>query len=344
MKYKKIILLLIISILLIPISINAKVYKNIKETISEEATYENSALFVGNDVNLKTKVEGITFAIGNKLEASGESEFAIILATEANINQNIEKDLYAAGQNISIKEANIKKDVYIAGTNITINNSTLNQDVRIIGTNVVLSGAKIAGDINIKADIITIEEDVTIAGKLIYNSSAKINNVEKYETEIIKESNTVKKDIVNKLMSTAGIVFLAIIINLIYPKFYKKILETSKEKIVKKGLIGLLILIGTPIVCGILSITLIGIPTALILLAFYILAIYMTTLVAGFVLGNLIYTKVFHKEYNFYISFIIGIICVYILQLIPYVGSLVGIVIELYGLGCIAQVLLKRQV
>ena len=87
----------------------------------------------------------------------------------------------------------------------------------------------------------------------------------------------------------------------------------------------------------------IGISVGLIMLVLYFVMMYMTTIVSGYVLGNVISTKLIKKETNTYIQGLLGILALTILSFIPYFGSLINIITILFGFGVIIKMLKNRE-
>ena len=90
-------------------------------------------------------------------------------------------------------------------------------------------------------------------------------------------------------------------------------------------------------------ITVIALPLSLIMLCFYILAIYLSIIFSGYILGHYIVTKLMHKESNEYLEIVIGIIITKIGSLIPFLGVLFTSVMFLYGLGLIMSLISKKN-
>ena len=104
--------------------------------------------------------------------------------------------------------------------------------------------------------------------------------------------------------------------------------------------IGILTVIVLPIIAIIALLTGILTPLALIALCVFIIACYLSTLFASFIIGNLINTKLF-KNNSIYLSILIGLILIKLIGLIPVLGFIISILLFLYGLGLIALGIIK---
>ena len=75
-------------------------------------------------------------------------------------------------------------------------------------------------------------------------------------------------------------------------------------------------------------------PLVLITLMIYFTSIYLSTLLSGYVIGNILNKKVF-KNNNIYLALIIGIIIVRIVKYIPFIGGLLLAILLSFGMGLI---------
>jgi hypothetical protein len=75
-------------------------------------------------------------------------------------------------------------------------------------------------------------------------------------------------------------------------------------------------------------------PIALITLALFVIAIYLSTLLSSYIIGNLINTKLFKND-NVYLSLVIGIILIKLVKLIPILGGWIAALALFYGMGLI---------
>ncbi|MDO5475347.1 MAG: hypothetical protein Q4F61_03115, partial [Candidatus Saccharibacteria bacterium] len=114
--------------------------------------------------------------------------------------------------------------------------------------------------------------------------------------------------ILNKLTSILGTLVLTLVAVLLFSKFATKLLKNFQAKdIFKNVLSGLGILILVPITAIFIMITVVGLPVALVALAFWLLLITFSTPVSGLVLGDILAKKVFKKEkMNLYLKATLG--------------------------------------
>ena len=135
-----------------------------------------------------------------------------------------------------------------------------------------------------------------------------------------------------------------LVIFLVFTKLRNKVQEDEIEfaEAVKNIVMGLAFLIIVPVVSVILMITGIFLPISLILLALYFIVIYLSVGFGSYSIGKAIW-KLTKKDSIWYAELAIGIILVYVVELIPYIGGLVYILVLFYGVGYIYNLIKKNK-
>ncbi len=317
------------------------------ETVNQEGEYDSIRFIGGNNVNNKAVVDGISFGFGNNVTSSGKVTYGVYAGNVINVNEIIEKDLFVAGNNITITDvAVLGRDVFLAGNNINIY-ANVTRDLRAGGSIVSLKGITIGGDAIIDADRILLDENTTITGKLSYPTSAEVQGLNlatigSVETRVVEEidvEETVKAFNTYMFVTwlVAAIVTMLILLS-VCPGIREKLNKTKVEagEIFKTSLIGLGILVCVPVVALFTVFTGLLTPVSLIVLALYFICIYLSSLFAAYVIGHTIMLKGFKvKKDRYALSIMLGIALVRILCLIPIIGGLLSFILLIYGLGLI---------
>ena len=128
---------------------------------------------------------------------------------------------------------------------------------------------------------------------------------------------------------------LGIIIILLAPKRVKAVTESIRTRPWASLGWGVLILIATPIAAGIACITIIGLPLGLIALTLYTIAIYITQLFVGLLIGQLIIGsfRAVKSKAALNGALALGLAILSLLRLIPYLDFFIGLATVLFGLG-----------
>ena len=202
------------------------------------------------------------------------------------------------------------------------------------------SGTTVYGDVNLDANNIVVEDNVTIHGTLSYNENANatisdntmITDIEKLAT--VEESNGIDANAV--LSSIVNLVIVFLVISILLPQTIEKTSNLYKKPsfglYVRNIGAGILILICIPLIAMLLLLSNIGIALGLILAALYVIALYLAYIYSGFLVGEILLIKVLKLKVNKYLSGIIGIIILKLLTLIPILGTIIGFLAITLGL------------
>ena len=322
------------------------------DNVNQDGNYDSTRFIAGNRVYNNAHVDGISFVAGNQVTLEGSATYGAYAGNSLNVKEKIEKDLFLAGNIITIyEEAFVTRDAYIAGNNVRIK-GTIGRNLNVGASTVNLSGAKINGDAYILADMIVLDEKTVIEGKLTYSDDTSISGLDKATISSVKTKNfKTEKVVTYNVMDSIYVFLLSAIAAFIVMMVLFYIIPRSKEKlddlkydgstIFKTLVIGLAVLFFTPIVALFALITGFLIPLSLIVLAVYLVSIYLATLLSSYVVGNLITTKLIKKD-NIYLALVIGILLIKVLILLPFLGVFVGIIALLYGLGLIFDFIASR--
>lgn len=320
------------------------------DKVTFEDTVNGDSAIAGNLVDIIGNIDGIGFIAGQTVNVNGNLEYGFLAGQNVNINGQISKNIYAAGETITLsKDANIGKDLFLAGDSINLNGN-IQRNINIYASTVTIKkGTTINGNITIEASNIKVEDGASIKGTLKYNEDAKndindnssIGKITTYEKEKNEGFNT--SEILSSILNMV-VVFLSITI--IIPKTLDKTNEIYKKKnnnYIKNIGIGFLILICVPLISLILLASNIGVYLGLILVALYAIAIYLSFIISGYILGNLILVKLMKLNTNKYLSGIIGIILLKILMVIPVLSTIICLIAITLGLATIWNLLQKDE-
>lgn len=301
--------------------------------------------FINSDKGTQlSPVNGLLFAAGNQLSLKATSEYAFVAGNVVNYTGETERDLFIAGNIISIlNEANIGRDVFAAGNVVDVA-TDLPGDLSITANKVVINGINIAGDLNVEAENIIIEGKVNVDGKFVVNSDANIDGIEKIsyaeieKYEVVEDELTATEILIAKIISIAGLFIAFTIVMAMFPAVKKRInKELNATQFGKDLVIGIVTLVAVPIIAIFLLISIIGAPAGILLLAAYIIIIYLSQGFTGLWLGKIIVEKLAHGKINDFLELLIGITVLALLVMIPWLGTYIGLLSLILGLGLFMQ-------
>ncbi len=309
------------------------------ETLTVEKNITGTSFKAGNTVNISSKIDGISFVAGNTINDSSESDYAFIAGNIINFDDFVTKDLFLAGSEITIKQSSIKRDAYIAAGTINFN-GTLGRNLYAAGDEVIIDGT-INGDVSISASTIKITKDAKVRGTLKYNDDAKFDNEATYSIKTKTYKSKDKKVVATASVTTmifdilgsfANILVFGLLLLFVFKKLFDKVdsTELTASNVFKNIGIGLLILFTLPIVTIFLLISSVGVSTAFILIALFIIALYSSTAFTAYYFGKKVLNS---KIDNDYLILTISLLVLVILNALPFIGSITTIASLLFGTG-----------
>ena len=345
-------LLFALVLLLLPFMVLAEPARKVveaDESVKAEGAYDSSRFMFGNNVSNNSRIDGIGFLAGNSINSRGTVTYGVYAGNVITISDEIEKDLFAAGNEITITEdAVVPRDAYIAGNSVTIY-TEIGRDLYVGAETVDLRGVTVKGDVYISASKIKLDENTSIAGTFTYEEDSKVDGLKEAqidETKVVKvdkvefKKEEKKSKIISTLMSVATAFITMLVIFLLFPKFRKVIEKTEDDlgTVALTSLGGIALTICIPVIAIIAMLTVVLIPVSLMVLAGYFATLYLASLVTYYLIGHILYSKISDKSL-WVLELFIGIVLFKLLSLIPYVGGLIGFLCFVYGMGKIYSLL-----
>lgn len=312
-----------------------------------------SLLLAGNNITSDIEAtKGLMLVAGNMLQLNTKAEYGFIFGNVIDFAGQTSRDLYIAGNLITLKNAaTIGRDVFVAGSSLTVE-TDLAGDLGVTADTVVFKNVAIDGNVNIDAANVKFEGEVEIAGALTYNDSANVSGLEKvtygsveaYHVEEMSTAAMIVTEVYGKFLSVAGLFIVMVILATLYPRLHEKVAKEATVNNFGADLaIGLGALVIVPAVALLSFFTVVAAPLGVILIALYMIAIYLAQGFAGVWLGHLILEKAFKGKGNIFAEAFLGILILGILALIPFVGVATGFVGMLLGLGLIIKCLKPQK-
>ncbi len=318
-------------------------YANSDENAKVEDVIHADSAIAGNIVDIIGNIDGIGFIAGNDVKVNGTLEYGFIAGNSINVNGKLNKSIYAAGNQITFsKDANVERDIFAAGDTIILNGK-LNRDINVFANKIIIEeNAVINGNVKLNTNDVTVKDDAVIKGTLEYNENAKNSisdkaTIQKITTYNIQNDNSI--DTTELLFSIVNMLVTFLVIAIILPKTISKTEKIYYNKkpsnYVKNTLLGFLILICVPIICLLLVTSSIGKSIGLILAVIFVIALYLSFIYSGYVLGKLLLTKLLKFNTNKYVIGLVGITVLNLLILIPVIGSIISLIAITFGLTTI---------
>ena len=339
MKNKIIYIITLLLVLLTVPVVFAKQTNNIyaDDNLEIKEEIKKSLFAVGNNVVLKSGIDGLNFTAGNSLNISSAQDYLFAAGNSINIERATSKDMFIAGNNINISNSALR-DLYVAGNTIRID--TPIEGTVYVGGNTININSTVEEDAYLSGEDIRIGKEAVIKGTLYYPEDAKIsiaesaviNNQVKSAPINAKVNINIKDTIKENIYSYLSILIIALLLLRFSKKFFKQLDKKEKDfnEAIKNIGIGFLVLIGVPILSICLFLTMIGISLSIISLVIYAILIYLSVIPSSYYLGNILFKD---KIDNKYLLMTVSLLIIYILRIVPGIGGLISFISILFGLG-----------
>ena len=317
------------------------------DTITIDGTISGDLISAAKTINVNGRVDGDIISVAQNINVTGEVGGNIrAVANSINLNGSVDRNISVMAEDLVLgPNANITWDALIMAINTEMRgkiegglSGRIAQGLIAgrIGKNVNLNLA------NSNKQSLTIASEAVIGGDLNYTSKedANISSGSSITGKITKENvpinniNWLKIYLWSILFSIFSALVVGLLIIFVGKNISAKILlkiEEIPNKLIVPGLIIALIL---PPLALLLAFTVIGIPLALIIMAWWFIMIYIAKILTAILIGRLLIKKITKKkEPSSLWSLILGVVIWWLLFTIPFIGWILSLIAIWLGLG-----------
>lgn len=335
-------------------------------------TLADDLYMAGGSVSSAGTVRGDLTVVGGNVLVSGPVTADVTAAGGTiTILGNVGDDLRAAGGTITV-QATVAGDVLIGGGQITLGGARVGGDVAIaggairvdtpVGGDVKLGGgdvyinSAIAGDVDIKAEKVTLGPKANIRGDLTYSATkeatveegAVVRGATKFE-----EAKDVRGAAKKGLLTFLTLAFLfkmiamfvgALIIAYGLKRFARELVARTDAAPWWQLLRGTLFLIVTPVASILLLFTVIGIPFGILGLLTFVAAMIFAAMLTPIIVGSMLHKWIW-KPATHEISWktiLLGTIVYAFIGLVPFIGPLIFCILMLIAIGAAISIKLEE--
>ena len=285
-----------------------------------------------------------------------------ITEDSVNLDYNVDGNVFIMGKDVSIS-GSIDGNVFVCANNVTISGNVFNmysvsskltvdsdayvtRDITATTSSFSLAGS-VGRNVNISFSDASVSTDAIVGGDFNYSASASSAIPESVVTGSINftkvetsndESFVLKK---NYALDALKVLLVSLVVILIVVLATPKFVDTEEAILTKKFApalgYGALAIIAIPLACIILFCTIIGIlPSIIVLLAYILFIAKLTYAFVAIPLGRIICKKINKNSKGMNILFdCILVLAFWAVSLIPFVGGLVTLIINLLAFGII---------
>jgi len=329
--------------------------------IGKNDTVAGNLYTAGANITVEGKVTGDVICAGQSVNINGAVGGSVRAAgNSVNINGQVARNIMIAGASVILgSDAQAGWDMLIAGAVGEIRGK-VGRDLYGVAASMIISG-EVNGDVRLKIDDkieskrrgvglndnktkLKIEDTAKINGGLIYTAEGKAqissstSIVGKVTHNLPKLKNTKKLALMGLVWVRTYSIFSSLIIGLVLISFWRgRIKDLTDVMQVKAGASigwGIAVMFLTPVILILLLLTIIGIPLALMLLGIWLIFICVSKILTGILAGRIILEKFWkQKKDNLILAMIIGIVALWIIFSIPFVGWILFLIATWWGLG-----------
>jgi hypothetical protein len=261
------------------------------------------------------------------------------------VDNAIGNNAMLAGLHVSVgAKAVIGHDARLAGNTVTAQ-GRVERNLRI-GAETARIGGEIGGTVNARADNVSILPGAVIRGDLFVRANrppdispqAQVLGQVHYENVNATRWATWPS---KWLFSFMALLILGLAALIFAPAWPPQVAGTMRVRAWASILSGLFVLLVVPIVATALAVTLVGLPLALVLFAFYIAMLLLAGVFVSYRTGDWLLTHLHWMQSSVWIRMILGALIISIGMTLPAIGLAVTAIVLIFGAG--ALVLERRS-
>ena len=260
-----------------------------------------------------------TGRVGGNVEAA---------AATIRIDGTVDGDVAAAGATVELSETGSVGGALEAGANYALVDGAVAGDVSVGAETLELGpNADVGGTFRYDAGTFTQDPEASVAGGVVRDASLRQTAGPDFQPLAIPSWVGIVYGLVASLL--LGVVLLAI-----FPAFSTGVATRVADEPVKTGGVGLLTLVGVPVLLLLLAVTIIGIPLTLLGAAAFGLAVWVGSVYGQYAVGTWV-LSMFDVD-NRWLALVVGLVGFALLGAIPVLGGILEFIAFLLGLGAVA--------
>jgi hypothetical protein len=230
-------------------------------------------------------------------------------------------------------------DIYVLDGDVTIR-GTVTGDVVVADGDVTIRGT-VEGDVVTVTGQATLGRRGNVRGDITYADNEPVQTPGSQVGGEVKKFDVADAGILGAIATLIGITvslfLLGLLLLLLAPRAADAVARTAREKALVSFGVGFLAFFLIPIIAFAALFTVVGIPLGIILLLLVLPLYAISYVTAAFALGRRIIKG------SRILAFLVGLVILGLLSLIPIVGSLIGLLATMFGLGLLLLTMLRAR-
>jgi hypothetical protein len=311
--------------------------------IDVQAAVEGDVAVAGADVTVAGPVSGYVMSAGRNVAVQGAVGNDLWAAGETvNVAGQVGNNAMVAGRTVHLHaDATVGQDANLAGSHVT-SEGRIERDLRIGAASAEIGG-EVGRTVEARAERVTVLPDAVIHGDLIVRSpvppdispQAQVLGQVRYEPSGRRGNGWVSWPLA-WVFTFLALLVLGLAAVSFAPGWAARVAATLRERVGGSMLTGLLWLVLTPIAVALLLITVVGIPLAIELLAFYAAVLLLSAVLVAYRIGNWVLERGSQPSNTSpWLRMAMGVLIVSLGISLPFIGWAIALAIVLFGAGAL---------
>ncbi|MFD1646731.1 bactofilin family protein [Haloarchaeobius litoreus] len=293
------------------------------------------------------EVVGATVVVRGTVDGDLSGLAADVTVAETGV---VTGDVNVAAANVDIA-GRVDGDVSAAGASVVLaETAVVGGEFRVGASDVRIAG-NVAGNVVVGADTIRVAPTAVVGGDLRYDGDISGAESASVAGSVVRDESIggvnvgvdVAPWVVDGALAVYGFVanlLLGAALLLVLPGFSRAVADRAVTDPLRSGGVGLLTVVGVPVLLVLLVLTLVGIPFAVAGAVLFGLFAWVALVYGRFALGSWLVARAGGD--NRWVALTVGLLLGALFGLLPIVGGLVDGIVSLVGLGALVLVLYAR--
>ena len=311
------------------------------KTVRIEGTIEGDLIALAQSVTVNGHVAGDVLVAAQRLDVNGRVDGSVRAAGEFHdLNGSIGRNVTVFGEMVQLHAGAEVEGSFTSASESSNLAGRVGRDVIIFAETAELDGA-VGGGARLFGERLVIGPHAAIQGEIRIHGaeepevSPEANLTTPPEIEPFEEPPThvTAATFLWRFLAWSAAFVYGMMVFLLAPRFFGSVLQSMPRYGIAIG-IGAAALVTIPVLAVIVCLTLVGLPLGLLGLAVYAVAIYSAQVFVGAWLGQRLLGQPTSKGQTIG-RLAVGLALIHLVRLIPLVGSVVSLVVSLWGLGAL---------
>ena len=312
------------------------------EAVRVDGRLDGDLIAAGNRVAVTGTVDGDLFAAADTVDLRGSiGDSTRAVARTVTVDTTIDGDLLGLAEVLIVTgNARIAGGIAAAASRVEID-GTVEQGARVAAGEILVRGT-VHGDADIIADRLELAPGARMTGDLRYRTrtplspeaAALVEGVVRYDEPVDEqEERGAAWGVVLWLWQTLAALLAGIVVVALFRRGVQGLAASIAEETTLSALLGFSAFLLVPVAAGIAMVTLVGLPIGIAAALLFGLALYAAKLPLAVCIGDRLLGLAGRPGASPYAAIAVGVLLLYVLFAIPFVGWLFWLAATWLGLG-----------